>query len=202
MKYFVYAFLAFMSCVLFLPKAGSMEIRNVPILISVIALITIYGLYRLVQIGIPMYRIGSILKKRGMKIRKIRLYFRKGYIISENEKEAYNISLLTRKRSYYRYHFDSENKIEFYKSTVAVNKSSGGGRIARGAVNQRLVGKQKISRPTFSTDKTVHHFIVINKFPYRITDSAKKEELDNGVRICLSDVLLFDLKGFMRFADN
>lgn len=198
MKYFIYCILAIVACCFFLPKSGTTEIRNLPVLVFILALIAIYFIYRFVRLVILISRVRAKLKKRGMHIRKTRFFLNKGCIIAEAENEVFNVSLLVRKKSYYRYHFENENKIEFYKSSFSVYKSSRRGTIAQGAVEQRLVGKQKIFRTSFSTNKPVTNFTVIDKLPYRISDSVSKQELGNGDNICSSDVVLFDINGFMQ----
>lgn len=187
---------------LFLPKAGSTEIRNIPILVFILILIAIYCIYRFIRLIILIFRARAKLKKKGMHIRRTRFSFGKGCIIAETENEVFNISLLIRKKSYYRYHFKDENNIEFFKSSFAVYKSSKRGTIAQAATEQGSVGKQKILRCSFNTEKSIGYFTIIDKFPYCISDSVKKEELGNGDRICSSNAISFDLNGFMRHIDN
>lgn len=139
MKYLIYCILAFISCLLFLPKAWSTEIWNIPILVFIVVLIAIYCIYKYIKLIILISRVRAKLKKEGIRIWGTRFSFWKECIITETENEVFNVSLLVRRKSYYRYHFKNENRIEFFKSTFTVYKSSKKGTIAQ-AMTEQILG--------------------------------------------------------------
>lgn len=202
MKYFIYFILAIISACLFLPASGTTEIRNAPLLIAIISLIIIYYIYRFLKLVAFTCKVKSNLRKNGFEIRKNRLFFANGNVIAENANEVLDIWLLIRKKSYYRYYFKDSSNIEMYKSSTAVSKSSKRGTIARGETNTRVVGRQRITRYPYETDKNVNYFVVFDKMPTSVADSARREELYIGDKICSSDVLLYDIKGFVNLIDS
>ena len=202
MKYIVYCLLALLSGFLFLPKPGTTDIRNLPILIAVICLIILYFAYRYIKFLLFANKVKKELKSNGIKVQATRLYFTKGYVVAENDADKLDICLISTKSKYYRYHFADPQNIEIYKSTSTVSKSSKKGTVAIGATYSRLVGKQKIRFEYNNTDNKANCILVMNKFPYSITDSAKREELDNGALICNSNVTLYNLTGFSNFINN
>ena len=103
------------------------------------------------------------------------------------------IVLLSRKRKYQRYHFDSINKLEFYRSNRVVFN---GGK-AKGATSSKLVETNLVGKQTVKWDDSAEiRMIVFDKLPSQITDSVKKENLGVGERICASDICLFDRTAF------
>lgn len=202
MNYVFYVIFALLSCFLFLPRSANDEIRNVPILISVLSLIALYCIYRLIRFIVFTCRVKHKLNAKGFNILKMRFFLGKCNIIAENDNAIFDIYLLRRKKSYYRYHFDTANVIEFYKSSFAVSRSSKKGTIARTSADQKRVGKQKTTRIPFSNNKTINYFTVIDKFPYCITDATHREEINNGDHICSSDVILFDINGFIQYLET
>ena len=147
-------------------------------------------------------KVKKSLKKSGLTTKKTRLFFQTGYVIAEDNTQAFNISLLVRKKSYCRYHFSDESNIEFVKSTASMSKISTAGNVAKGAIYTRVVGKQKVARCDYNTDKELKEILVIDKFPSSITDFNLKGELGNGDRLCSSGVTLFNLDGFTKHLQN
>ncbi len=198
MKYVVYCILAFIGLALFLPKSGSTEIRNLPLLIVIISLLLVYAAYRYIKLIFLACKVKKSLKKVGFTAKKTHLNLQTGYVIAEDDTQVYNVSLLVTKRRYCRYHFSDESNIEFIKSTASMSKSSTAGNVAKGAINTRVVGKQKIGHCDYNTDKEIKEILVMNKFPNSITDFNLKDELGNGDRICSKNLTLFDLDGFIK----
>lgn len=202
MKYFIYFILAIVAACLFLPESGTTEIRNAPLLMAIISLIIVYYIYRFLKLVVFVCKMKGKLRKNGFEVRKTRLFFAKGNIIAETDTEVFDIWLLIRRKSHYRYYFKDINNIEMYTSTVAISKSSKRGTIARGETNTRIVGRQKISRYPLVTDKDISYFVVLDKMPSSIADSARREELGNGDKICSSDSVLYDMNGFVNLIDS
>jgi len=199
MKYFVYIALLFICGFLFLPAMGTTEIRNLPLLLFILSLVLLFILIRFFQYALLVVKTQRQLKKMGVHKTKVKFFpwmsfFHGHYSItfSHNNKVA-QIILLSRKRKYQRYHFDSINKLEFYRSNRVVfnDIKAKGGTISK-LVETNLVGKQRIN---WDDDAEIR-IIVFDKFPGRITDSVKKEDLGVGERICASNIYLFDKATF------
>ena len=88
--------------------------------------------------------------------------------------------MIVRKRSYYQYYFSDEKNIELYKSTRSVALTNKKGTVTRGEIYSRMVGKQKILRYPFDTEKCVNQILVMDKLSNTVNDSKKSEELKNG----------------------
>ncbi len=197
-KWFLYAGALIFGLALFLPSSGSTEIRNLPLLLAILSCIAAYFIYKFIALLILAYKIKSVLRKQGLQVKRTRLFFGKGYTVAESQNETFDVYFLLRKSKYYRYHFNTVNRLEHWKTTFAVAKSSKRGTIARGTADTRMVGWQELSWRQFVKERTVHRYIVINKLPNSISDAAHREELSEGDQICTSDIILLSLDGFRR----
>lgn len=202
MKWILYAILAMIAGAFFLPKAGSTEIRNLPFLLIILTCVAIYILYKLILLLFLVHKVKSSLQEKGMKVKIKRLFIWKAYIVAQNEREAFDIFLLIRRRNYCRYHFSDENHIELWKSTFLVTKRNQAGSIAKGATTRRLVGRTTISWIPSNKEKKSNRLIVMNKLPDNISDSTKREALAEGDPICASDITLFSLNGFINYINH
>lgn len=199
-KYFICAILAFIVIMTLLAYPGSEE--SALLLLAFFLFVVSCLAYKYIKLILFVSKVKKCLKKKNKRIIKTHLYFQKACIIAQDDSRVYDICLIIRKRSYYRYHFYDADNIEFYKSSRATSLRGSRGMVARGAVYSRLVGKQKISHVDYNTEKEKSRILIINKFPYAITDSVRREELGNKDRICSSDVVLFDLNGFIRYVEE
>ena len=195
MKYLVYFILLFIAGLIFLPRTGTTEIRNKPLLIFVIFLIVIRILIRFFKYVLLMVKARRLLKQNRKKVIKIRFFpwaslFHGQYSITfQSENEIAQIILISKKRKYQRYHFDSINRLEFYQANRVVFRSS---RI-RGATISNLVEINQVGKQRIKWDDAAKiRMIVFDKYPNLITDSMKKENLGTGDLICDSDVSVFD----------
>ena len=199
MKYFVYAVLAFIAALLFLPASGTTQIRNLPLLLFTLSVILLFMFVRFFKYVLLVVKTKKQIKKIGIQKIKIKFFpwdsFFHGHysiIFSHENKTAQSI-LLSKKRKYQRYHFDSINKLEFYCSNrVVFNNIKAKGATISKLVETNLVGKQKIKWD----DASETRMIVFDKLPEQITDSAKKEALGTGERICNSNIYIFDFATF------
>ena len=199
MKYFVYFSLAFIAALLFLPAMGTTKIRNLLLLLSILALILIFILIRFFKYIFLIAKTKKQLKIAKMKKIKIKIFpwasfFHGHYSIAFSYKNKFaQIILLSRKRKYQRYHFDRVDNLEFYRSNRVVFKSNKeeGATISK-LVETKLVGKQKIKWD----DTAEIRMIVFDKLPRQITDSAKKEALGVGEEICNSNIQVLDFAAF------
>lgn len=195
MKYLVYFILFLISGFLFLPKTGTTEIRNKPLLIFVICLIVIWILIRFFKYVLLMVKTRRLLKQNKKKVIKTRFFpwaslFHGQYSITfQSENEIAQIILISKRRKYQRYHFDSINRLEFYRSNRVVFRSSR----EQGATISNLVELNQVGKQKIKWDDTAKmRMIVFDKYPDFITDSIKKENLGTGDLICDSDVSIFD----------
>ncbi|MBQ9760270.1 MAG: hypothetical protein IJW16_02850 [Clostridia bacterium] len=201
MKWFGYFFLALIAGALFLPHRDS-GIRNVPLLLGILGCIAIFLAYNFLSLLLLAHKVKKKLKRKGFQAKITRLFIRTGYIVAKNKEETVEVLLLLRRKNYCRQHFSDENHIEWWKSTRLVTKRNMAGNIARGAVDTRMVGKTTISWNTLTPEKENGRMIVMNKLPNRISDSAKSEEISSGDCICSSNIVLFDLNGFLNYMNQ
>lgn len=202
MKYFVYLSLAFVALLTFLPANSTSEIRNKPLLLLILSLILLAILVRLFKYIFFMTKTKKILRRKHIILKQIRFLpwasrFHGRYTITfQWENKAIEIVLLSRKRKYQRYHFDRVDRLEFYRANRVVFNSikAYGGKISK-LVEVKRVGKQKLKWD----DSSQIRIILFDKLPEQISDTAKKECLGTGDRICASGVYLLDWKAFCDF---
>lgn len=195
MKYVVYIILFFCAGFLFLPRTGTTEIRNQPLLILILSLILILILIRFFKYVVLMAKTQKLLKKHRTKLIKIKFFpwtsrFHGHYSITfQHEKQTVQLVLLSRKKKYQRYHFERIDRLEFYRANRVVFKSTQklGGIISH-LVEINQVGKQRIKWE----DSAELRIVLFDKLPDLITDSVKKEPLGVGDRICASDSYVLD----------
>ena len=72
MKYVVYIAMLFVCGFLFLPRTGTTEIRNLPLLLFILTLILIYTLIRFIKYVLLIVKTKKQLKKSGIKKAKIK----------------------------------------------------------------------------------------------------------------------------------
>ena len=196
MKYVIYCILLFISALLFLPEAESSEIRNPELLLTVIALILLFFAIKFIKLSLSVNRIKKALIVNKIRIKSTRFGIGKAYIIAENSRETLDVCLLMRKKSYYKYHFTDENHIEFYKTTVtAVKNGRDRVTVSQASPEVKHVGDQRIRRQPAERG-TVKYYLVMDKFPNKITAASGNHSLGNGDRIGNSEVVLYDIKGF------
>lgn len=194
MKYFVYMVLTFVALLLFLPRTASSPIRNLPLLILLLALLLLTVLIRFFKYAILMARTKALLKRNSIHSMKCHFApwasrFHGHYSITFPYKgKTAQIILLSRRRKYQRYHFDRIDHLEFYRSNRVVVKSGKNAARMTGLVEVTQVGKQSIQ---WNSDAQLRA-VLLDKLPYEVTDATKKEALFAGDRICSTDVQLLD----------
>ena len=198
-KYFVYIVLVFIAGLLFLPATGTTEIRNLPLLIFILSLVLMFILIRFFKYVILVTKSQKQLKKIGIHNIKIKFipwscFFHGHYSITFSyENKIAQIILLSRKRKYQRYHFDSTSRLEFYRANRVVFRSSR----VRGATISKLVEINQIGKQRIKWDDTAKiRMIVFDNLPEQMTDSVKKENLGVGERICNSNIYILDFATF------
>ena len=201
MKYLLYAVAAFCSILLFFPKTGTSEIRNLPLLIAILAIVAIGIAVRFLKCVLLFCKAKKALARCGVKLEKVRFFpwaslFHGQYSLTFfHENRLVEMVLLSRKRKYRRYHFESVEKLEFYRANRVVFRNSH----IRGATISNLVEVQRVGRQRIRWDPSAQvRVILFDRLPDHITDSVKREYLGAGERICGSDVCLLDWQDFCK----
>lgn len=200
MKIVLYIIATIVALVLFLPKTGSTEIRNVPILIAMLSIVAIYWIYKLTRAIILLLKAKRLLEKRHLKFESIRMFpfgaspYGRLSIVARGKDATYNILLTTRKRKGVQYHFCDGSNIEFYKTSGNMFKT----RYSSGVVNMHVkkVGKQKLKWAD-TGGANVIKILVVDKFPYKMTRAKGECEIGNGDNI--DGTYLYDFKGFKNY---
>ena len=193
MKYLIYAALLFIASLLFLPESGSTEIRNPEILMVIAAIILIILTVKLIKLAVFAGKAKKELRENKYEIKKARLGFGKVYIVAENHKETLEICVLMRKKSYYKYHFANENRIELYKTTVGAVRSGRDIAKVTKSAEVKLAGVIRIAPPKIENAK---RFIVFDQFPTTASDTVNRS-LHIGDTVTENQIAVFDLKSFI-----
>ena len=193
MKYLIYAALLFIASLLFLPESGSTEIRNPEILMVIAAIILIILTVKLIKLAVFAGKVKNELRENKYEIKKARLGFGKVYIVAENHKKTLEICVLMRKKSYYKYHFANENRIELYKTTVGAVRS---GRDIAKMTKSAEVKLAGIIRIAPSKTEGAKRFIVFDQFPTTASDTVNRS-LNIGDTVTENQIAVFDLKSFI-----
>ena len=193
MKYLLYIFLFFLAFLLFVPETGNTEIRNPEILMVIAAIILIILTVKLIKLAVFASKVKKELRENKYEIKKSRLGIGKVYIVAKNHKETLEICILMRKKSYYKYHFSNENRIELYKTTVgAVRTGRDIAKVTKSA-EVKLAGIIRIAPPKIENAK---RFIVFDQFPTTASDTVNRS-LHIGDTVTESEISVFDLKSFI-----
>lgn len=199
MKYVAYAIAFIIAFFLFVPRTGSTEIRNLPILILLVSLILIALLIRLFKYAILMSKTKKLLKKHQMKPVKSRFFpwasrFHGRYSITfRHEDQTVQLVFLSRKKKYQRYHFERVDKLEFYRANRVVFN----GTKIRGATISNQVEVDRVGRQSIKWDDTADiRIILFDRLPEHITDSVRTDALAVEDRICDSNVCIMDWDAF------
>lgn len=201
MKFVVYFIAAMIAFFLFVPKTGTTEIRNLPILIALLVIIAGLLLWQLIRRAVFMGKVKKALKKSGCEIIKIhfnlfaaRLHGRYSVTFKAKD-EIITAVLLVHRRNYQRYHFSSCDQLEFYRSNrVVFNSTKVYGAKISNLVETKLVGKQK-----FKWDEADRNIIIFNRIPDHITDSKQKELLGKGDKVCGTETCIADIESFSEY---
>lgn len=194
-----YSMAAIVSAFLFLPRSEGSPIRNVPLLLSLIAIFALLYFIRLIQYIVLMNRTKKHFASKGYKVYGLTflpafLFFKGNYSLKmQKGEEKIYISFLVRKNWYLHYHFERADKIEYYKYTRGFFYGGQKKLVApiSKTIDKTKTGGRRVYLPKTGYNKTI---IVFNKMPDYVTDSVKKEGLGNGDYICGSNVLLYDVK--------
>lgn len=193
MKYLLYIFLFFIAFLLFVPETGSTEIRNPELLMAIAAIFLIILIVKLIKLVVFAGKVKKALRENKYEIKKARLGLGKAYITAKNHKETFEICVLMRKKSYYKYHFADENRIELYKTTVGAVRT---GRDIAKVTKSAEVKLAGIIRIALSKTEGAKRFIVFDKFPTTASDTVNRS-LHIGDTVTENKIAVFDLKSFI-----
>lgn len=203
MKILLCIILCFVAGLTFLPRAGSSEIRNLPLLIFLLALGVAYVAFKLIK----RLRFAAEVKKRltSLGFEGIESRFLSGTgsfaITAKLDGVKHNIVLCSVKNRKFRYHFDGTGQIQIYKYVVNSWANVRGG---RGSVNyhaqMREAGTHLLPwHEEYQWNVGEENILIMDKMPSSVTDPTTREGiLGNGDRIC-GRVLLYDLNGFLEY---
>ena len=204
MKYVLYVIFAIVAFLLFFPTTDSNQIRNLPILIAILVIAAGFVLFALIRRVVLFLKIKKAIKKRGCEIIKsafnpfaARLHGRYSVTFKRNGK-IICARLLIKQIKYQRYHFESAELIEFYRSNRVVFQSTK----VRGAVISDLVETKKVGEQRLMWDESEHNVIVFNKMPDCITDSKQKNLLVKGDKVCGTETYIADVESFLKYVNT
>ncbi len=181
MKYVLLTILIIFLIVMCAPSSGTLTIRNVPILVTVVSVAAVVIAYYFIT-----YLIFSIRVKR----------------ICKGKEGLVAIPLVVRKKNC-KYHFEEINRIEIYKTTRVMFKVAGFKSIRPGESQTKLVKKKRIRiSEDILKNKSIQKYVVINKMPSSVTDRNSRQELGNGDALCNTDVKLYDYKAFEKHMNS
>ena len=202
--YVVYCLIAIILLGIFLPDGVGGEIHNPYLLLflSIIAVtILLVKFFKYLRFCLSVKK---ELKSKGYEI----IHFsilpiclrKKQSIIAKKNEKTVNVSLIYVTRKYLRYHFESTDKIELYKSTrLAIKPSVRQANIISQKIETRKVST-KILKWEENNEGKQTKLIVFNTFPNLITDTYSHEGLYYGDKIA-KECYLYDLKHLEKFTD-
>ena len=193
MKYIIYFILLFIAFLLFVPETGSTEIRNPELLMAIAAIILIILIVKLIRLVLFAGKVKKELRENKYEIKKARFGLGKIYIVAENHRETLEICVLMRKKSYYKYHFANENRIELYKTTVGAVRSGRDIAKVTKSAEVKLAGIICIAP---SKTENAKRFIVFDQFPTTASDTVNRS-LNVGDTVTEREIAVFDFKSFI-----
>lgn len=204
MKYLVYTILTLIAVALFVPKTGTTQIRNLPLLLALLSLIAIFLLIRSVQYIALILRTRHHLRKNGYQIQKTSVLphpINKYNLIAHNEGQPLHIVCILRKRPYWRYHFDSINRLEYYKSASTAIRSGGGysAKLYSKSVETRYMGKSKLP---FQQEDAGTAVLIINRMPCYVSSNTRRNPSHSAGDLICERIRFYDAKSFFQSSAN
>ncbi len=199
LKYIAAGIVAVLLFIMFFaPTSRHPSLRNLPLLITVLSLIALFYTWKICKIVLLLVRVRNLLKSQKFQIVRQRCGIAQCLIEAERGFERYVFYLIARRINYVRYHFESIDKIEIYKKAREFVVTSRGGRGQyKGGFRTRKIGEISLKWP--ENEDGSKRFLIFDKHPWQMTDAKRKEELDDGVCICGTDVAIYDLETFSRY---
>lgn len=209
MKYVIYGAGVILALAFFAPASGTTKIRNLPLLIALVLCLLVFAFYRILKYAFLMHKAKNALKQKGFHREKVTFFpfasmFHGRYSMTfKHSDKKVKIVFLVAKRKYPHYYFNSVNLLEFYSTNrVIFNNIKAKGATVSNLSETKKVGKQK--RMWKATDLTQNdtNILLFNKFPPRISDSTRQQDLGNGDKICDTNIKVFDFNGFLEYVNT
>lgn len=203
MYYLVFCLIAIVLLGIFLPDGIGGEIHNPYLLIFLSSIAVIILSVKFIRYLRFCLSAKKELINKGYSI----VYFnilpiglrKKQNIIAVKNEKVVNISFIYVTKKYLRYHFESINKIELYKSTrLTVKPSVRQANIISPKVETRKVSTKYLNWVFDTKDKETENqikIIVFNTMPNTVTGTYSREYLSNGDKVDNS-TYIYDLKHF------
>ena len=197
MEYVIGTGLTFLALLLFLPAPNSTQLRNLPLLVTLLCLLAAVAAWRLLKYASLMAKAKRLLKSKKFKdIRceylplSARLHGR--YSLSfRHGSDTVQIVFLARKKKYPHYHFLNDNQIEFYKTILTVVSKQVVAQVSH-ATATRLVGRRRIAWNRAATVRIV----LFDRLPPQISDAQKRGEIGVGEHMKSVNAYVLDWKAF------
>lgn len=197
MKIVVGFILAFVSAMLFLPRSDSTQIRNLPLLITIVCFFLLLHIIRAFKYIILMIKAKNIIEKNGYIWDGFRVVPFSLIMRFRRKREVLSVAFVVIKKKYQRCHFKDSEHIEFYRSyRIIFGSTKTKGTIVSNLVETELVGRRWIKWGQSAEPSYRKCILLFNRLPEHITDSTHRPGLGNGDAVCSSDIVLYDMKGF------
>lgn len=201
MYYLVYCLIAIVLLGIFLPDGIGGEIHN-PYLLLFLSIVAV----TILAVKFFKYLHFCLSVKKELKSKDYEIIHfsimpiplrKKQSIIAKRNEKTVNVSLIYVTKKHLRYHFESINRIELYKSTrLAIKPSPRQANMISSKVETRKVSS-KILKWEESAGEQIK-LIVFNAFPSLITDTCSREGLYFGDKIS-GEAYLYDLKHLEKY---
>lgn len=207
MEFILYWIVVFIAGILFLPEYKGAEFRNVPLFIIIVIIAVILTVIKILRYIFSVLKIKKQLIENGYTVSSTSFLpnFKNSkcyHLSAQKDEKTVNVYIAKRKNSYVTYLFENENKAILYKHTRLTIKPE----VRQAYIISPKVDTKKTSEVYFFwreddfNDKT-ENILLFKKLPNNIKDTKTSIPLDNGDKIN-GKVLLFDIKGFLKYINN
>ena len=196
--------LAVIIGLIFFAPHGGKPIRNVPLLIALIAVALTVAVFLLVKRVIFMSRIKRELN--GVLCEHVKVAYLPNLLrikgrydaVFYRKKVRHNLVILRGVKTYMRYYFENENTVERYVSKVtSVRSGKDSAHVSLGTRTWRQ--KRSLFMPWKAPDARDVNIILLSKMPMEIRNKDTREGgLGNGDRV-LENVIIYDNEGFLKY---
>ena len=189
--------------IFFAPHRGK-PVRNLPLLMALIALAVAIAAFLLIKRTVRLTRIKRELNKAFCEHVKVaylpNLFHIKGRYdaVFYRKKVRHNVVILQGVKTYMRYYFEDENTVERYVPKVTSVRS--GRDIARVSLGTRTwKQKRSLFMPWKAPDARDVNIVLLSKMPMELQNRDTREGgLGNGDTV-LPNVILYDNEGFLKY---
>ncbi len=205
MAIILYGVLTFLVILMLVPSSGDGWLQNLPFLILLAVVVLGVLLFGIIKRAHLCGAIKRRLREKGFRISKssalfVILGFWGQYGIVCEKDTVWRIVLLMRRRAYLTYHFETPKRLELYRTTRMAVKNGGQARVTvSNQTETRRVGVYAL--PFAAGDRSGESFLIMDRFPSRISDAEHREPLGNG-DTAASCFRIYDKQGFLAFLES